>query len=97
MCNNQSQDIVRYVAAYIKYQHSKADRHSSQIKLVTIVTGECPFKTIEIQFLGELPESRDFNTIQVVIDQFTEAQNYILGKRTCTAVDVANSNINNIW
>ena len=61
-------DVSRYVAGCVKYQKSKADRHSRQTKLVPMPTGKRPFEEIAMDFVGELPESEGFNTILVVID-----------------------------
>ena len=60
-------------------------------------TGECPFKEIAIDFVGELRESEGFNAILVVTDQFTKVQHYIPAKTTWTAEDVSDSYINDIW
>ena len=43
---------------------------------------ECLFKEIEMDFVGELPESDDFNTIPVVTDWFINVQHYFLPKTT---------------
>ena len=48
-------------------------------------------------FVEELPELEGFNTILVIMDQFTKAQHYFLAKTTWMAEDVANSFINDIW
>ena len=50
-----------------------------------------------MNFVGELPESGGFNAILVVTDRFTKVQHYLPAKRTCTAADVANAYINEIW
>ena len=59
-------------------------------------TGERPFEEIEMDFVGELPESEGFNTILVVTDPFTKVQDYIPAKTTWTAEDVAHSYMNDI-
>ena len=89
--------MARCVAGYVKCQKTKADRHSRQTKLVPMLTRECPFEEIAIDFVGELPESEGFNTILVVTDRFTKVQHYIPAKTPWTAEDVADSYINDIW
>ena len=89
--------MAKYVAGCIRYQKAKADRHSRQMKLVPIPTGERPFEEIAIDFVGELPESEGFNAILVVTDRFTKVQHYIPAKTTWTASDVATIYINEIW
>ena len=85
------------MAGCVKCQKSKADKHSRQTKLVPMLTGERPFNEIEMDFVGELPESEGFNAILVVTDRFTKVQHYIPAKTTRTAENIANSYVNNIW
>ena len=47
--------------------------------------------------VGELPESEGFNAILVATDRFTKLQHYLAAKTTCTAADVANAYMNEIW
>ena len=89
--------MARYVAGCMKCQKSKADRHSRQTKLVPILTEKRRFKEIAIDFDGELLESKGFNAILNVTDQFTKVQHYIPAKTTWTAEDIANFYINDIW
>jgi len=91
------EDVAKYVAGCIRCQKAKADRHSRQTKLVSMPTGERPFKEIAMDFVGELPESEGFNAILVITDQFTKVQHYIPAKTTCTASDIAAIYINEIW
>ena len=62
-----------------------------------MLSAERPFKEIEIDFVGELPQSEGFNSILLATDQFTKVQHYILAKTTWTAEDIADSYINDIW
>ena len=62
-----------------------------------MLTKEHPFKEIAMDFVGELPQSESHNTILVVTDWFTKVQNHIQFKTTCTAEDLADSYINDIW
>ena len=50
-----------------------------------------------MDFVGELPESEDFNAILVVTDRFTKVQHYLPAKTTWTAANVADAYINDIW
>ena len=85
------------MAGCVKCQKSKADRHSRQTKLVVMPTEERPLKEIEMDFVGELLESEAFYAILVVTDWFSKVQYYILAKTTCTAENIADSYINDIW
>ena len=59
--------------------------------------GERPVEEIAMDFVAELPESEAFNAILVVPDRFTKEQRYHPAKTTCTAADVANAYITEIW
>ena len=89
--------MARNMAGCVKCEKSKVDRHRRQTKLVPIPTEECLFEEVAIDFLRELPESQGFNTILVVTNQCTKVQHYAPAKRTCTAKDITDSYINNIW
>ena len=91
------EDVARYVAACVKCQKSKGDRHGKQTKLAPMPTQELSFEEIAIDFVGELPESETFHAILVVIDWFTKVQPYISAKTTWTTENVADSYINYIW
>ena len=60
-------------------------------------TGERPFEELAMDFVGELSESEGFNAILVIKDRFIKVQDYIPAKTTCTAADVANAHIYEIW
>ena len=76
------EDIANYVAGCIRCQKAKEDRHSRQRKLVPMPIGERLFEKIEMDFVGELPESEWFNSILVITGQFTKVGPYILSKAT---------------
>ena len=65
--------------------------------MVPMPTGERPFEEIEMDFVGELPESEGLNAILAVTDKFTKVPYYLPAKTTCTAADVPNAYINEIW
>ena len=89
--------MANNLAGCIKCQKSMAVRHSRQTKLVPMPTWEGPLQEIAMDFVGELAESEAFNASLVVTDRFTKVQNYLAAKTTCTAADVANACINEIW
>ena len=62
-----------------------------------MLTGERPFVEITMAFVEALPESGGFNAILVITDRFTKVQHDILAKTSCTAEDIADSYINDIW
>ena len=64
--------------------------------MVPMPTGEPPFEEIEIEFIGELPQSEGFDAILVITDWFTKAQQYVPAKTKWTAANVDNVYINKI-
>ena len=91
------EDVENYVAGCIECQISKADRHSRQTKLVPMPPGERPWEEIPMDFVVELPESEGFNAILVITVRLTKVQYYLPAKTTCTAADVVNAYIDEIW
>ena len=89
--------MAKYVAGCIKCKKSKADRDSRQTNLVPIAIAERLFKEIAMHFVGELPPSEGFNAILIVRDTITKEQDYLSDKTTCTAADIANAYMNEIW
>ena len=61
-----------------------------------MLTGERRFKDIAMDFVGELPESKGFNAILVVMNRFTKVQHYMAAKTSWIAEDIADSYINDI-
>ena len=92
-----SEHVTNFVAWCIKWQKSKADRHSRPTKLVPIRTGEWPCEEIAIDFVGALSESAGFTAILVITDRFNKILHFLPAKRTWTAADIANGYINEIW
>ena len=65
--------------------------------MVLMPAEERPFEEIATNFVGELPKSKGFNEILVVIDRFTKVQHYIPAKITWIAEEFADSYIDDIW
>ena len=76
------EDMLRYVAGYLKCKKSKAHTHCKQTKLVPMPGVERPFQEIAMDFVGELPESQGLNTILVLTNRFAKVHHYILAKTT---------------
>ena len=66
-------------------------------KLHPIPIGTTPFQEIAMDFVGELPESEEFNAILVITDRFIKMQIYIPAKTTWTSEDVANAYLCEVW
>ena len=50
-----------------------------------------------MHFIRKLPESEAFNGILVDTDRCTKVLHYLTAKTPCTAADIANTYINEIW
>ena len=72
--------MAKYVTGCSRCQKAKADRHSKKTKLVSMPTGERPWETIAMDFVGELPERDGYNAILVITNHFTKMQYYIPAK-----------------
>ena len=65
--------------------------------MVQILAGEPSSEEIEMDVVGELPESQGFNANLVLTYWFTKVEYYIVAKTAWTVENVANSYINDIW
>ena len=46
------EDVAKYIVGCFHCQNAKADRHSKKSKLVSMLTGEIPWKEIAMDFIG---------------------------------------------
>ena len=91
------EDMAKYITGCSHYQKVKADRNLKKTKLVSILTGERPWKEIAMDFVEELLKSDGYNAILVITDHFTKMQYYILDKTSWTSEDVVNAYLYDIW
>ena len=72
--------VAKYVTGCSHCQKAKANRHSKKTKLVPMPTGEKSWEEIAMDFIGELLDSKGYNTILVITDRFIKIQHYIPAK-----------------
>ena len=58
---------------------------------------EGPWQWIQSDFVGELPKSKGFNTIYVVLDHLTKMSHFILTTTDVTAPDLMKLHIQHVW
>ena len=73
-----------------------ANIHLRKTKLFVILTGERVWEELDIDFIGELLERDNYNTILLIVDHFIKVQYYIFTKTSWTSEDIINTYYNNI-
>jgi hypothetical protein len=86
-------NIWEFVADYVKScttcARSKAKRHKSYGLLHQLPVPLCPWESISMDFIKQLPDSEGFTTILVVVDRFTKQALFILTHDTITSTQLA--------
>ena len=87
------------MAICIKCQKAKFNRYLQVLKLYFISIETKFIQEIAIDFIWDLLESEEFNTILVIINQFIKMQiyQYILVKITQISKDIANAYLYEVW
>ena len=91
------QDIVNYVNSCEQCQRNKVSRHKKYDLLRPKDVPDRPWKSIEIDFLCGLPESKKFTVIMVVVDRFSKMIHLIPFKEIPSAEETAKAFIKNIF
>ena len=74
------EDGVEYVRSCPTCQLVKAQRVKPAGLLVSMPIPSRPWDVVSMDFIVDLPESRGFNTIFVVVDYFTKQAHFIPAK-----------------
>ena len=82
-------DIQRYVTSCNTCQTVKPDRRAKAAPLHPNEIPEGPWQTISMDMMGPLPESKGFDTILVVVDQFTKKSFFLPTNSTVTSKGIA--------
>ena len=67
------QDVDTYIEGCLPCQEAKVNCHAKSIKLSPMPTGSQPWQKIAMDFVRELWQSEEYNTIVVATDRFTKA------------------------
>jgi hypothetical protein len=82
-------DDNRYVAGCDKCQRTKPRRQLLQAPLRPHEAPPHPWHTISVDLIGELPKSRGYNAICVIVDRFSKQIHAIPTSTTCNALGMA--------
>jgi hypothetical protein len=86
-------NIREFVADYVKScttcARSKAKQHKPYGLLCQLPVLFCPWKSISMDFIEQLPDSEGFTTILVVVDRFNKQAFFILTDDTITSAQLA--------
>ena len=68
---------------------SKPQRHKLYRSLKQLPISERPWNSISMDFIEKLPSSSGFDTILVIVNQFTKQAIFIFAHNTITSMDLA--------
>ena len=91
------QDVVSFVNSCELCQRNKVSRHKRYDLLRPLEIPDRPWKSIEIDFLCGLPESKKFTVIMVVVDRFSKMIHLIPFKEIPSAEESAKAFLKNIF
>jgi len=91
------EDVTKYVNSCQSCARNKINRHRKYGLLQPLDTPERPWKSIEIDFLCGLPDSKGYTVIMVVVDRFSKMIHLIPFKQIPDAKQTAKAFMNNIF
>jgi protoheme ferro-lyase len=80
---------VDYVKSCTTCARSKAKQHKPYGLLCQLPVLLCPWESISMDFIEQLPDSKNYTTILVVVDHFTKQALFILTHNTITSAQLA--------
>ncbi len=90
-----AKDIQEYVSGCDVCQRVKAPRYKKTGEMSGLPLPRGPFKSISMDFITDLPPSRDpltgtvYNSVLVIVDRYTKVSRYIPCNKTIDALELA--------
>ena len=91
------EDITKFVNSCDQCARNKVTRHKRYDLLRPLEVPDRPWKSIEIDFLCGLPESKKYTVVMVVVDRFSKMIHLIPFKEIPTAEETAKAFIKHIF
>ncbi|KAH0610986.1 uncharacterized protein H6S33_011413 [Morchella sextelata] len=89
--------IDDYVRSCDECQRNKPSRHKKYGALLPLSTPHSVWQSISMDFVVQLPESKGYNQIWVVVDRFSKMSHFIPLVAETTAQDLAKIFLGQIW
>jgi hypothetical protein len=93
--------MSHYIGTYVKHcdlcNWTKVQRRQPIDELHPSETPEAPWETISVNFIVELPESHEYNTIMCIIDSLTKCAHFIPTHTTINAEGMALLFLKKVW
>lgn len=89
--------VNKYVEGCDTCQHNKNRHAALHGKLQPLAVPEGPWTNISYDMIVKLPKSKGFDSIFVVVDQFTKMAHFELAKESMSAKDVARMMMDKVW
>jgi hypothetical protein len=71
------QEIVEYIRSYLECQKDKATHHKPYGLLLPLELLYTPWTSITMDFITDLPLSKDCDQLWVIVDRFTKMAHFI--------------------
>ncbi|KAI7967784.1 hypothetical protein MJO29_001061 [Puccinia striiformis f. sp. tritici] len=90
-------DIREYVSACYQCQRNKTPRHKKYGLLQPLPIAPCPWDSLSMDHISQLPLSNGFDTILVVVDRFSKMALFLKTHTTATSEDLANLFVESVF
>src|SRR5260221_1902903 len=89
--------VKDYVASCATCTHAKSPRHKPYGKLKQLLMPSRPWSSISMDFIEQLPASKGFSAILVVVDQLTKQVIFIPSHNTVNTPQVVQLFLNHVF
>jgi hypothetical protein len=89
--------VKEFILSYDTCSRSKNPRHRPYGLLQPLPIPRQPWSSISMDFITDLPSSRNFDAIFIIIDRLTKMAYFISCKRTITKEETARFFVDNVY
>lgn len=89
--------VEEYISSCDACQRTKSSRHSRYGLLQPLPVPEGPWQSLSMDHIVDLPPSKGYDSVLVVVDRLTKQSHYIKAKKTDTSRDLAQQFLDNIF
>ena len=92
-----NQDIIEYIKRCDEYQRNKIRRYKRYRNLLPLELPYRPWKSISMDFIVDLPESKGKTQVWVIVDRFSKMVHFIPLPTKVNAQYLAQEFLKNVW
>ena len=94
---NMKNFVQDYIASCDACQRTKTARHSKYGLLQPLPVPEAPWQSLSMDHITDLPRSKSFDSVLIVVDRLTKMTHFIKANKTDTARTLAQQFLDNIF